>query len=461
MSFHWKIAGLLGLVCLISACARVGQQGLEQIHNSCARAYDLNAYSDTYINNFWAPVIRGNGSNLLSARADFEDDFSLSAEARTYRTELNQALKKRGIDQFVIMVPQRSILVDNSRFGLPGNEWFGDYSFAKAVNSYRGTMRNWPAGAVFDAYPIMARDPQNAFNPRDHHWTQSAIRNVAAAAGPQLAARPSLKNVPRYKYTISIGNRRDMGQQFRGVYASVCGYNESIPAWGKSYRAVGAPRHGFDAGKYVALVGNSQVSEGQGFSEWIRKASGLPIENFYLRGGDQRRSLLELVHVEVNENKRPPALVLQAITTWEGTFWEPEHYDREVVLALNGECSADTALKSVPPTLGSDGVWRWSVTGLGSGKFFGRIDLRRPLRIGDPIAMPQDAKIGLGERENTAYMQSNRTGLLEVNRSGDARMNTRKHIWVPINSGGESWAWYDQIRNPVNARDIMHVCKGI
>ena len=70
-------------------------------------------------------------------------------------------------------------------------------------------------------------------------------------------------------------------------------------------------------------------------------------------------SMFNLVHNQMNVDDRHAA-ALQVLSTWERGFDEIEGSHYELISALNGQCTQENAVATIPPTPTSNGTLAWA-----------------------------------------------------------------------------------------------------
>ena len=246
---------------------------------------------------------------LFISKKDFMQDFSLKPESVPAFKAFQAALKAKGTDLVLVVVPQRGLVhgdkIDKTQ---PRAK---EYDIGKARESYTAMIAQLAAaGLTVAGAPDFAAMTDYGY-PRDHHWNAAGASVIAAKTAEVIKTLPSYRDLPKQEYALESGKDID----FRGSYfrplKDICGVTLA-PHKIKEQVAVLKKGELFtESNPQVTLVGTSFSEEGKSFANFagqVRAALLVDIDNQSIGAGGPSTSLMGYLKSE--SFKTAPAKIL-------------------------------------------------------------------------------------------------------------------------------------------------------
>lgn len=304
--------------------------------------YDQNGFES------YKMLVPGKNGWMFRSLMDFRTDFSLTPEALQNLGTLNRALKEKGVDLVMLIIPTRGMMhhehmldKHKEQYGFnPDRVWKSYWDSIKAIRNEGLTVvgiKEVPPGGEF-------------FYQGDHHWKAEGSAIGARVVSDYIRTLPSYEDLAKTAFVTKNGSPRDFIGVSKKVFREFCKTEQpSEPIIEKYTERVDEASgqealFGDSAPPEVVLLGTSnstQVPSYSNFEGFLKENLSVDILNMSLSGGGLDTAMLS--YLVSDHYRNTPAKI---------AIWElPSYYDisnhmnffREAIPAAYGVCETPVA----------------------------------------------------------------------------------------------------------------------
>ena len=282
----------------------------------------------------------------LFRTADFRTDFSMPDKTFNDMLALNNELKKKGVDLYVIIQPSRAMLMH--KYILPGYEPEG-YDPEVARQNFKGLIKRLNDAGIHTVDLSDIPDDLIYFFKGDPHWRREGAKWSAKQVAKMVEQNPKFKDIPTEKFASEITwwleSEKGEFDEFVEDICDVTRPPERRPMWATTSLSGVSANSLFGEVKYpeIAIIGTSNTAHEEDFNfvGSLKEAMNVDIRNRAVSaGGFSGAGILFFSSNEFHEH--PPKILL-----WEFLA----HHDfndyvgfRQMLPAIEGPCSDKDAL---------------------------------------------------------------------------------------------------------------------
>lgn len=309
----------------------------------CSAADDESLY-DKYKFDSYKMLRPGTNGWIFRSESDFKKDFSLTREGLDSIEELNNALKRRGVELVVLMTPTRGLVhydyiseEDRRKYGFEDRDKLWK-NYWKAIDSVRDRG--------VQVVGIEHRQSDSPFfYKRDHHWNSDGAHEAARALADYIKKMPVYDTIEKVEFETTPVEPYEMEGVSKKVFKKLCNTTQKPES---IMRLVTTPKQsignqdalfGETKRPEIVLLGTSNSTPEPSFANFegfLKQELSADILNMSVSGGGLDTAMISYLNSE--HFKNTPAKV---------AIWEiPSYYDisahytffREAVPAAYGSC---------------------------------------------------------------------------------------------------------------------------
>lgn len=315
----------------------------------CRALESPQTYKDKKSDDF-EMIISGTDGWLFRSGFDLKSDFEFTQETADSFTRLNKALKAKGTDLVVMVIPTRG-LVGAPHLAPPYDRQFDR---KKALAGYFGMLEKMRKTGMKVADMRGAETIPDFFLKRDNHWTAEGGRYAARKTADAIKSLPVYKTLHKTEFLTTQrkpGKGDDANDRFLEFIEQVCG--EAPPretletvyvTAPKSNLSVQAALLGDASAPEIALLGTSNSTQPDpsyaNFEGFLKEYISADIANEAITGGSFRGSIANYILSGKYAQTKPKVIV------WElGGHYGLSQKDtfREIIPAIYGSCADESA----------------------------------------------------------------------------------------------------------------------
>ena len=335
-----KIASMfIATMTIVSSITLLAAPGQFEV---CAKAQQKDT-PDTASFGFLTP---GNNGYLL-----YSGDFSpnnFAVDGRTqYYTQLDQALKSKGIQLVISPLPSRTIVYPEV---LDKNQTLQKtYSTDQARENYRASLNRLWNSQIYTIDLLQAAlgqrqtdDSKNLYFVRDYHWTSEGARLYAQTIAREVMTLDVYKSLKKEKFTNTYVRSENAESRLAYLLQTVCGTKtppEKINVF--ETNRIGGNLLGDD--QYpIVLIGSSYSAEAKyNFEGFLKEALSSNVLNAAVSGGGYSASLEGYFLSRDYATNKPKFLIWEfaaSMAPWDQTAL------REIIPSVYGDCASSNAI---------------------------------------------------------------------------------------------------------------------
>ena len=340
MNKNLKIASMfIATMTIVSSITLLAAPGQFEV---CAKAQQKDT-PDTASFGFLTP---GNNGYLL-----YSGDFSpnnFAVDGRTqYYTQLDQALKSKGIQLVISPLPSRTIVYPEV---LDKNQTLQKtYSTDQARENYRASLNRLWNSQIYTIDLLQAAlgqrqtdDSKNLYFVRDYHWTSEGARLYAQTIAREVMTLDVYKSLKKEKFTNTYVRSENAESRLAYLLQTVCGTKtppEKINVF--ETNRIGGNLLGDD--QYpIVLIGSSYSAEAKyNFEGFLKEALSSNVLNAAVSGGGYSASLEGYFLSRDYATNKPKFLIWEfaaSMAPWDQTAL------REIIPSVYGDCASSNAI---------------------------------------------------------------------------------------------------------------------
>ena len=289
----------------------------------------------------------------LFRTADFRTDFTIEDKTFDYMVQVNEALKAKGVDLYMVIQPPRAMLMHE--FIDPAHMPEG-YDYRIAEDNYRAMI------ARLNDAGIKAVDLSNTpsdlvyFFRGDPHWRREGAQWTAEQVASMIKRNPKYDDIQREEFSIEItwwleSEKGEFDEFVEEIY-DVTIPPERRPMWATTSKSDVSEDALFGDVSYpdIAIVGTSNTAHEEDFNfvGSLKQALNADVRNRALSAGAfSGAGLLFFASEEFHEH--PPKILI-----WEFlSHHDFDDYDgfRQMLPAIQGDCKDEDTVISVGPKI--------------------------------------------------------------------------------------------------------------
>ena len=308
----------------------------------CPQAENPAAYEDGFLKAFKFLKEANNGW-LFRTEMDLKTQFGPSPERYAELKRFNDTLKAKGVQLVLVYLPTRGLMHGDKLTVTQKN----NFPLQQAREQYKNTLRLLRNTGIIvpDLSLMFAKDHDNFFFKRDHHWTPYGARLTAEIVAEEIKKQRVYASIPPMEFQTQVsGVLRRIGTH-QTAYKKICGYDpgdQVVDAFTTESSGTEADLFG-ESITEVTLVGTS-YSKGAmeyNFAGFLKQNLSVDIDNLAIAGARYDGALLQYLPTE-DFQKKPPKILI-----WEvpGLFTlDDELFYRQVNPLVTNGCTGKNVL---------------------------------------------------------------------------------------------------------------------
>lgn len=282
----------------------------------------------------------------LFRSADFRMDFAMPDKTFDYMKRVNAALKKKGVDLYLVIQPARALLMH--KYINPKNMPEG-YDPAVAKASYKALIQRLNDAGIQAVDLSDTPDDLVYFFKGDPHWRREGSQWTAEQLAKMVKQNPKYESFKKEEFSVEITWWLESEKgEFDEFVEEICGVTippERRPMWATTSVSGVSEDALFGEATYpdVAIVGTSNTAHEEDFNfvGSLKQALSVDIRNKALSAGAFSGSPL-LFYSTDEFHEHPPKILF-----WE--FLSHHNFDdyigfRQMLPAIEGSCKDEEAL---------------------------------------------------------------------------------------------------------------------
>lgn len=298
------------------------------------------------------PVTQGK-AGWFFRESDLKSSYQLLLETRDYLARLAKVFAAKGTQLILLPVPPRSLaapqFLDPSQ---PMQKEFDPEVVRVAYEDYLTALRDTGIKTVGLLGVMEGYDPEHDlyfFFRRDHHWTPFGAELAAQQAGELLKTEPAYKPEATAEYATEITETLKIKHTLAQEIQRLC--TDKIPP--EPY-----PQHvttvqeekgeqalfgDVSAAAPLVLLGSSfSAQELFNFAGFLSQETGLEVANYAISAGQLFNAIVSYTSLPEAERLQPDFVLWEALAHYD--FNNNSRLFRQIIPAVQGECSADEAV---------------------------------------------------------------------------------------------------------------------
>ncbi len=308
----------------------------------CPQTENPASYENGFLKEFKFLKEANNGW-LFRTEIDWKTQFGPSPERYAELKRFNDTLKAKGVQLVLVYVPTRGLMHGDKLTEAQKN----NFPLQQAREQYKNTlMRLRTTGTIVPDLSLMfAKEHDNFFFKRDHHWTSYGARLTAEIVAEEIKKQRVYASIPRMEFQTQVsGVLRRIGTH-QTAYKKICAYDigdQVIDAF--TTESSGAEADLFGESKTdVTLVGtsNSKGAMEYNFAGFLKQNMSIDIDNVAMAGARYDGALIQYLPTE-DFQKNPPKILI-----WEvpGQYsLDNELFYRQVIPLITNGCTSKNVL---------------------------------------------------------------------------------------------------------------------
>ena len=295
----------------------------------------------------------GNNGYLLYSGDFSPNNFAIDGRTKYY-SQLDQALKSKGIQLIISPLPSRTIVYPEV---LDKNQPLQSaYSTDTARENYKKSFQRLNDLGLKTTDLLSAAlsqrqadDGKALYFARDYHWTSEGARLYAQATAREIMKFEAYKSLKKEKFSNKFIRSENAESRLAYLLQQVCG-TKTPPEKINVYETTRAGGNLLGNDAYpVVMVGSSYSAEAKyNFEGFLKEALSSNILNVALSGGGYNASLEAYFLSEAYNKEKPKFLIWEfaaSMTPWDQTPL------REIIPSVYGDCTSSNAIMENKTTL--------------------------------------------------------------------------------------------------------------
>ena len=282
----------------------------------------------------------------LFRSADFRTDFSMSEQTFNYMVSVNEALKAKGVDLYLVIQPARAMLMHE--YINPHNMPEG-YSAKTAKKNYKELIKKLNSAGVKAVDLSDTPSDLVYFFKGDPHWRREGAQWTAEQLAKMIRKNKQYKKIKKEEFSVEITWWLESEKgEFDEFVEEICEVEippERRPMWATTSLSGVSEDSLFGDVTYpdIAIIGTSNTAHEEDFNfvGSLKQALNADIRNKALSAGAFSGSGLLFFSTEEFHQYPPKILIWEFLS--HHNFEDPVGF-RQMLPAIQGQCTDDNAL---------------------------------------------------------------------------------------------------------------------
>lgn len=306
----------------------------------CPQAENPAAYGDSFLNEFKFLKEANNGW-LFRTEKDWITQFETSPGGYAELKRFNDTLKDKGVQLVLVYVPTRGLMHGDKLTVTQKN----NFPLQQAREQYKNTLRLLRNTGIIvpDLSLMFAKEHDNFFFKRDHHWTPYGARLTAEIVAEEIKNQRVYASIPSMEFQTQVSGVLKKTGTHQTAYKKICAYDpgdQVVDAF--ITESSGADPFG-ESIPEITLVGtsNSKSAMDYNFVGFLKQNMSVDIDNLAISGARYDGALLQYLPTD-DFQKNPPKILI-----WEvpGQYTlDNELFYRQVIPLVTNGCSGKNVL---------------------------------------------------------------------------------------------------------------------